>query len=345
MKYFELNRFITRTITITLAFAAFGLSISIAELRESLPDEAKIAVNRSIPLIQKSLTEYPLHAACFSCHHQGVGIFALSTAAKQGYKVDQKVIDAAIGHTCRDIETDIEEYKKGAGQPGGVTRAGYAMLALESGGFKGDTNTSIVSDYLIKKDSDKAFWHSSSNRPPSERSEFTDTFLAIRSLKAYAESPQRKQLDEKLKKSIDWLSNAEVKETEDRTFQLWALKEAKANKDTIKSVVKNLLSEQKPDGGWAQLPGMESDAYATGNVMSILLLTNAVSKNDPVIKHASEWLLKSQLPDGSWHVVSRSKPFQPYFESGFPHGKDQFISMAATCWATVGLSLATANGK
>ena len=39
----------------------------------------------------------------------------------------------------------------------------------------------------------------------------------------------------------------------------------------------------------------------------------------------------------SW---SRSKPFQPYFESGFPHGKDQFVSMAASGWATVALALA-----
>ena len=47
-----------------------------------------------------------------------------------------------------------------------------------------------------------------------------------------------------------------------------------------------------------------------------------------------------QRPDGSWHVRSRSKPFQTYFESGFPHGKDQFISMAATGWATTALALA-----
>jgi hypothetical protein len=29
---------------------------------------------------------------------------------------------------------------------------------------------------------------------------------------------------------------------------------------------------------------------------------------------------------------------QPYFESGFPHGDDQWISQAATAWATVGLT-------
>jgi hypothetical protein len=39
-------------------------------------------------------------------------------------------------------------------------------------------------------------------------------------------------------------------------------------------------------------------------------------------------------------VGSRSKPFQTYFESGFPYGKDQFISLAASSWATTALALA-----
>ncbi|MCA9213895.1 MAG: hypothetical protein KDB27_12575 [Planctomycetales bacterium] len=43
--------------------------------------------------------------------------------------------------------------------------------------------------------------------------------------------------------------------------------------------------------------------------------------------------------DGSWpwRVISRSVKFQPYFESGFPHGHDQWISAAATGWAATAL--------
>ena len=31
--------------------------------------------------------------------------------------------------------------------------------------------------------------------------------------------------------------------------------------------------------------------------------------------------------------LEEAKGFQPYYESGFPHGKDQFISIAASSWA------------
>jgi len=50
--------------------------------------------------------------------------------------------------------------------------------------------------------------------------------------------------------------------------------------------------------------------------------------------------VKTQEPDGSWLVRSRSVPFQPYYESGFPHAKNQFISITASGWATTALVLA-----
>ena len=50
-----------------------------------------------------------------------------------------------------------------------------------------------------------------------------------------------------------------------------------------------------------------------------------------------KYLLATQHADGSWYVRSRAPKFQPYFESGFPHGKDQFISAFATGWAAEAL--------
>jgi glycogen debranching enzyme len=59
--------------------------------------------------------------------------------------------------------------------------------------------------------------------------------------------------------------------------------------------------------------------------------------SDSAYKRAAQFLIGTQLEDGSWYVRSRSIAFQPYFESGFPHGRDQFISAAATNWAAMAL--------
>ena len=102
-----------------------------------------------------------------------------------------------------------------------------------------------------------------------------------------------------------------------------------------------LMAEQRSDGGWAQLPTLTSDAYATGQALVALKTTGALKAGDAAYRRGVQFLLKTQMEDGSWYVRSRSIPFQPYFESDFPYGADQFISAAATNWASMALVHAT----
>jgi hypothetical protein len=141
------------------------------------------------------------------------------------------------------------------------------------------------------------------------------------------------------------LIDAETYGTEERAFQLLGLKWAgmDVRKDLIKLMAAALIADQQPDGGWAPLPGMRSDAYSTGQALVALHEAGALSATDSTYKLGVEYLLQTQLHDGSWHVATRSTPGQPYFESGFPHGKDQFISIAASNWATMALIIAARN--
>ena len=97
---------------------------------------------------------------------------------------------------------------------------------------------------------------------------------------------------------------------------------------------------QRADGGWSQLPHIESDAYATGQVLYALNTAGGMSATDPVYQKGVDYLLRTQAADGTWHVKSRAIWLQPYFESGFPYGKDQFISTAGTAWAAMALAAA-----
>ena len=97
---------------------------------------------------------------------------------------------------------------------------------------------------------------------------------------------------------------------------------------------------QRQDGGWGQTHERDSDAYATGSALVMLHQAGGLPSDSPVYQRALGFLVGTQQADGSWRVRSRSKPFQSYFESGFPYGKDQFISTAASSWATAALTLA-----
>ena len=84
------------------------------------------------------------------------------------------------------------------------------------------------------------------------------------------------------------------------------------------------------------------DSKKVGHVVS-LHLTEMLSNKDKAFQDGIKYLIKIRKEDGSWFVKSRSKPFQTYYESGFPHGKDQFISVAASGWATTALLLSLAE--
>ena len=86
---------------------------------------------------------------------------------------------------------------------------------------------------------------------------------------------------------------------------------------------------------------MESNAFATGKAL-VSLRAAGVPTSDAAFQHGVKFLLDTQQEDGSWYVRSRALAFQPYFDNGYPHGYDQWISAAGAGWATAALSLAVA---
>jgi N-acyl-D-amino-acid deacylase len=316
--------------------AAGLLAIAPAEI-EPTPTHLRQAIDRAIPLLQKSLEEYARRRDCFSCHHQAVPVIALRLAKSNGFAITDETLRAPAEHAENDLHSAIESYRKGDGQGGGVTRAGYALWMLEASGWDADQTTTAVTQYLLKRDANEGPWRGSSNRPPSEASMFTSTFVAIRALRAYGAADRKAEIDARIAKAKHWLLQARPKDTEDRVFRLLALKAANGPDASIQRAARELLQTQSPDGGWAQLDGQEPDAYATGSAIFALRTGAGIATDAPEIRSGLAFLLRTQRDDGSWYVPTRSKAFQPYFESGFPYGKDQFISMAASSWAVAAL--------
>jgi hypothetical protein len=331
-----------------------------------------------LPLLKRaSAQEYPKHRSCFSCHNQAVPAIALALARGRGFAVDAETLQAISEHTEADLNEAVDDYRKGTGQPGGIIRAGYALWALEAAGWPPDETTAAVADYVVATQRDHDYWRAGARRPPSESSDFTATALALRSLEAFSEresatplknasrpdgGTQPSRRESSRGRALKWLERAQPKDTEDRVFRLWALKHARASATSLATAVTDLLRTQRPDGGWSQLDlpsrpdqgkddkaqsaanptagGRASDAYATGSVLVALYQAGGLAADGPAFERGLDFLIRTQRDDGSWFVKSRSHPFQTYFESGFPHGPDQFISAAATAWAVAALALA-----
>ncbi len=60
----------------------------------------------------------------------------------------------------------------------------------------------------------------------------------------------------------------------------------------------------------------------------------------PAYQRGVKYLLSTQRADGSWYVASHSPRIQAFFEGGFPHHYDQWISNWGTSWSAMALSAA-----
>jgi hypothetical protein len=283
-------------------------------------------------------------ARCFTCHNQGLPLMALTTARARGFQVDDEHLKRQFEFIAGFLERNRENFLAGKGTGGQVATAGQALWALEDGDWKPDATTAAVAEYLLLFDKDKEHWdhwRMTSDRPPTETSHFTANYVAIRGLKTFGTAEQQERIEQRTARARQWLIDTPAKDTEDRVFRLWTLRLVDAENQHVQAAAQELLKSQRDDGGWAQKEDMETDAYATGTALVALHQAGGLAIDDRAYQRGVKWLLESQREDGSWYVKSRSKPFQTYFESGFPHGPDQFISIAASSWATTALVYAT----
>ena len=295
------------------------------------------AVSRSLPLLQRTAISFYEKSGCVSCHNNSLTATTVASARRHGFAVDEARARKELTTVVDDIRATREQALQGIVSPGGATTTlGYILMGLAAEGHRPDPATDAIVRLIAVTQMPDGRWRSP-YRPPSEASEFTATAVALRGIQVYGRGKpaQRRAIGA----ALSWLQSAQPNTTEDRVFRLLGLTWGGAPQRVRDAAVRELLSQQRADGGWAQLSSMTSDAYATGATL-VALHEAGIRASDAAYRRGAQFLLSTQLTDGSWFVPTRSHPTQIYFESGFPHGASQFISAAATNWATRALILA-----
>jgi hypothetical protein len=211
----------------------------------------------------------------------------------------------------------------------------YLLLGLAADQYPADEMTNNMAELIASWQLPDGSFPGLPMRPPIESNNITATALSLRALQIYG-----KNAGDRLQQAGKWLIAAKPKNNEERVMQLLGLKWSDASVAEIQNVAQELIASQRPDGGWGQLSGLESDAYATGQALVALNWTGQMAATDPVYQRGLTFLVRTQWADGSWLVRTRSVPVQPYKDSGFPHGPNQWISATGTSWAAMAPTLA-----
>jgi ankyrin repeat protein len=296
------------------------------------------AVERSIPLLQRVDVIFLEKAGCVSCHNNSLTAMSIATLRKTGFSFNQQTAQSQLKAIGNYIESWRERLLQGIGIPGGPDTVSYILMGMAAENYPSDEATDAMARYLKMHQSSNGRWAIATQRPPIESSDFELTAVSMRALQVYAPKAQQAEYAKAVQVAANWLSAAQPRTGEDRAFQLLGLSWSHTKRETIQKYARELLAQQHPDGGWSQLPTLESDAYATGQALVALKEAGSLTIADPAYKRGVKFLLDSQFEDGSWFVKSRVVKIQPYFESGFPFGSDQWISAAATNWAVMALA-------
>jgi hypothetical protein len=301
----------------------------------------RAAFERSIPLLQRTDSIFIQKSGCVSCHHNALTAMTVATARASGFPVNEQIASNQLKAIRSYIENWRERALQGVGIPGDSGTMGAILDGLAAEKLPPDAATDAFARFILSQQWPDGRWRVFSHRPPLESSEIVVTATSIRALQVYGPRAQRAKYEKAVRRGADWLMKAEPQTIQDRVYQLLGLEwaEVKSNNEFIGKTVREILAQQQSDGGWTQLPGLASDAYATGQVLVALRQAGGLPSTNPAFKRGVEFLLKTQLEDGSWYVKTRAIPLQPFFESGFPYGPDQWISAAATNWAAMALAL------
>ena len=316
-----------------------------AELQPRRANTIQAAVESSLPLIQKADANFVPKAACVSCHNNSFAALAVGAARAAGFKVDEKTSKAQVQANIVGLEKLRDYLHQSMLQPVedtfGSFVMGYVLAGLDAEHYKADLNTDAAAIYLKSHQMPDGEWPygAADNRPPICSDYIGQTAIAMRGIQLYAPKPLKAEYDKAVQLAASWIAKAKSSINEDRIWKLQGLAWASPDKAAIQAARQDLLAKQRPDGGWSDLDSMESSVYTTGRAL-VALHSAGMPASDPVYQRGIQFLLRTQNEDGSWYVRSRAMTFQPYFDSGFPHGFDQWISAAGSSFASMALSAA-----
>jgi ankyrin repeat protein len=308
------------------------------------------AIQGSLPLIQRADANFVPKAACVSCHNNSFAAMAVGAARKSGFQVDEATSAQQVKANIVGLTKVRDMLHQGFVVPTedffGSNIMAWVLIGLDAEHYQSDLNTDAVAMYLKSHQTPDGEWPYpiADTRPPICSDYIGQTALSMRALQLYAPKIDKAAYDQPVKMAAAWIARAHASNNEDRAFRVLGLAWAGIDKAATQSAMKDLLSKQRPDGGWSDIDSMESSAFATGRSL-YSLQTAGLSAGDPAYQKAVQYLLRTQQEDGSWYVRSRAMAFQPYFDAGFPHGFDQWISAAGSSWATLALTQASQSKK
>src|SRR6185312_5559149 len=329
---------------------AFAIVCCLAPARgaDSSTTQTRQAATKAVAIIQKSQQNWYAKQSCASCHQQVFPALAFQAARQHGIAVDERAAHADAVQAF-SFYSKLDRAVEYTHVIDAALNDGYLLLAAKAAGVLPSITTAVYARLIAARQEPDGHWETFDERPPESYSPFTATAIAMRAIQLYGHASEKADVQARTARAQAWLLSHEPRATEERVSQLLGLHWAGAEQVVLSRMAEQLQATQQDGGGWSSLDGRPSDAYSTGEALIGLHDAGGVPVSDSSWKRGIDYLVRTQAPDGTWHVQSRLHPpapvSPPYFETGQPYGHDQFISMMGESLAVIALCTALGSSR
>ncbi|MCA9006642.1 MAG: terpene cyclase/mutase family protein [Planctomycetaceae bacterium] len=312
------------------ALSSLLLTLSIGALPDAQPTTVQIreTVQRGIPYIEEKGLWWIEEKKCVTCHRVGNMVWSLQAAKQRGFTVSDRLPEWRQWSIDKSLANNDKGKITGLGNKEGVAQLLLSPDPDEKNPALKETRNKLAAILLEEQRSDGS-WKAGGQlpfqkRPAAETDAVSTMWLTLALLAEGKNEASTPAITRAMKyiaasspgKSVEW-------------YAVRLLLAVQSGETEVRDqLVKQLRSQQHPDGGWGWMIADDSDALGTGLAL-YALLPAGVDRNDPAVKGAQQFLVSTQRDDGSWPVRgTKEKKKKSVQETAVYWG---------TTWAVLGL--------
>ena len=309
-------------------------------------ERARKAAEQGLAFLVTDAAKWREERTCATCHHGTMTVWALSEAKARGYEVAAGELAELARWTKDRLLARIDQPRDP--RPGwkmvstpALYLAVMAVAVPGQGAVSADELKRIAGHLVRHQEADGSWAWSSApaqNRPPpvfeSDEVATRWAYLAL-GPPVPAEAAAKSEARAARERAAAWLAKAESSDTtQAAALRLLVAAKSGGSAEALRPEVERFVGRQNPDGGWGQLKGAPSDAYATGQALYVLGLAG-VTADRPEVRRGVAFLVATQTEDGSWPMTPRAHPGARPSKNLAP------ITYFGSAWATLGLLRST----
>src|SRR6516165_9550994 len=243
-------------------------------------EKALAALQTTAARSRESFLRHVSKQDCASCHQQYLPMAAVANARNRSVRFDQKAAREQIDALAK-LTNPVSQHEyilQTLFHPDPAHSFGYDLFGFAAEGGPPSARTEGMVPPLVTVQASEGRCFNQTPRPPIASGDVSATSLAIHAIQHYGWPGCKEEFAASVERARRWLWTVKAETNEEAVFQLLGLHWAGEPAEKLADLAQALRQQQRKDGGWAQLPMLESDAYATGEV----LYTLAQTVKDPV---------------------------------------------------------------